>query len=349
MSHTVFGLVLILVSLITVAINKSYRQLSPKELKRRARNGDKTAKMLYKAAAYGPTLQILLSVILIVSLSGSFVLISSVLNAWVSLIVIVILLCIVFLWLPYSKLSSVGRHLSYWLSRPLAMALHYLHPLLNRVSHILHYRFKTIGSTGIYNEEDLYELLEWQKEQPDSSISPDKLDVMQHVLTFNHKLVSDVLIPRREVHLVNVNEPIGPILLEELHKTGHSRFPVYEDKQDNIVGTLYIGDLLSKAKEDGKLKDVVKHDTKYVHEDYRLGEVLKAFSTTKQHLFVVVNSFEEFVGIVTIGDILSQLLGVSLTDDFDDYENLRAVAASRAKIEHTKHQKEASETTEVIQ
>jgi len=148
---------------------------------------------------------------------------------------------------------------------------------------------------------------------------------------------------------VNVNEPIGPILLEELHKTGHSRFPVYEDKQDNIVGTLYIGDLLSKAKEDGKLKDVVKHDTKYVHEDYRLGEVLKAFSTTKQHLFVVVNSFEEFVGIVTIGDILSQLLGVSLTDDFDDYENLRAVAASRAKIEHTKHQKEASETTEVIQ
>jgi CBS domain containing-hemolysin-like protein len=74
-----------------------------------------------------------------------------------------------------------------------------------------------------------------------------------------------------------------------------------------------------------------------VHEDFTLYQALQAFLKTKHHLFLVVNSFEELVGILTIEDVLEQMIGKPIVDEFDRYDDLRAVAAAAAKKDHVNH------------
>ena len=69
----------------------------------------------------------------------------------------------------------------------------------------------------------------------------------------------------------------------------------------------------------------------YVNEEKQLDHALQAFLKTKHHLFIVVNGFEEIVGILTIEDVLEEVLGKEIVDEFDQYEDLRAVAALQAK------------------
>src|SRR6185437_14778852 len=166
-----------------------------------------------------------------------------------------------------------------------------------------------------------------------------------HALTFSEKSVYDCMVPRREVRTVSSEESISPVVIRELHDSGYSRFPVYGDKLDHFVGTLYLRDLID-LKASGNVKDVMEHAVYYVHEEYPLEQALHAFLKTKHHLFIVVNKFEEYVGIITIEDIIEQILGCKIVDEFDAYDDLRAVAADHARHEHKAHKQEGEEPVE---
>jgi magnesium and cobalt transporter len=132
----------------------------------------------------------------------------------------------------------------------------------------------------------------------------------------------------------------------ELHASGHSRFPVYEVKKDNIVGVLYLHDLVA-TKRSGTVSNIMRRKVTYVHEDFTLYQTLQAFIKTKQHLFIVVNSFEEYVGIITIEDVLERVIGKLIVDEFDRYDDLRAVAAAAAHKDHAATEKlHAPETSD---
>jgi len=124
--------------------------------------------------------------------------------------------------------------------------------------------------------------------------------------------------------------------MDELHASGHSRFPVYQDKPDNVIGLLYARDLIN-AHASGQVRNLMKKRVLYIHEDQTLSQALQAFLKTHHHLFIVVNSFEEKVGVVTLEDIVEQIIGKPVVDEFDKYDDLRAVAAHSAKIEHQKN------------
>jgi CBS domain containing-hemolysin-like protein len=154
------------------------------------------------------------------------------------------------------------------------------------------------------------------------------------------------MVPRREVRTVSAEEAISPVVIRELHDSGYSRFPVHGEKSEQFIGTLYLKDLIN-LKATGKVKDVMEHAVYYVHEEYPLEQALHAFLKTKHHLFIVVNKFEEYVGIITIEDILEQILGCKIIDEFDAYDDLRAVATDHARHEHKEHKKEGEEPPEV--
>ena len=189
-------------------------------------------------------------------------------------------------------------------------------------------------------------LLEKQKMQPDNRIPVGEIDLLSHALTFGDKMVSDALVPKRIISTVSADEAIGPVLMGELHASGYSRFPVFETKRDNIIGVLYLHDLVV-MKQSGTVRDVMRHKLTYVHEDFSLYQTLQAFIKTKQHLFIVVNSFEEYVGIITIEDVLERVIGKLIVDEFDRYDDLRAVATAAAHKDHTATKaSHASETTD---
>lgn len=344
MISLILGLLCALVALSFLSLLKTYQHIPAKEVKRMARAGDQTARMLYKPIAYGTSLSTMLWIIIGIAIALSIVLLANSLPFWAALLCAAVVIWGGFAWLPSGDLSNMGVWLARKGAEPLAWILGRLHPILSRIIAFVRKHRHVVFHTGLYEKSDLVELLQAQKDQPDNRIAPGEIELLTHALSFGDKLVSDVLIPKRVVDTVSADETIGPVLTDELHKSGHSRFPVYDGKRDNIVGILYLRDLIMNKKT-GSVRSVMKPHLSYVHEDFTLYQTLEAFIKTQQHLFMVVNEFEEFVGIITIEDVIEQMVGKVIMDEFDTYEDLRAVAAKAAKKDHAKHEEIKPEAT----
>jgi CBS domain containing-hemolysin-like protein len=344
----IFGLLCAGIALSTLSLLKTYQHIPAREVKRMARAGDATASVLYKPISYGANLPVVLWVVVGVSFGLSVVLLGQTLPFWLALLAALILVWGGFVWIPTGDLTGLGVWLARTLAGPLTWLLDRLNKPLSRVVQFVRAHRPVTFHTGLFEKSDLVELLEAQKNQPDTRITAGEIDLLTHALSFGDKQVESVLIPKRIVNMVSADETIGPILMEELHKSGHSRFPVYDGKKDNIVGILYLRDLIMNKKQ-GSVRSVMKPHLTYVHEDFTLYQTLQAFIRTKQHLFLVVNEFEEFVGIITIEDVLEQIVGKLIMDEFDSYDDLRAVAAKAAAKEHVEHEKADTEPSEVVE
>jgi CBS domain containing-hemolysin-like protein len=345
----IVALILLGLALFGIALRKTYDYLPRKELKRQARSGDKVAKTLYRAVAYGPSLRLLLWLFIGVMASAGLVLfVRLTASPFLAFAAVAALLWYGFVWMPTVRISSVGARLVVLVTPLIAWLLNYLHPLFAKVSRIGQSRRAGMFHTGLYEREDLVDLLELQRGLEGNRISDAEIDMAIHALTFGERTVGEIVIPRRVVKMVGADDVIGPILMDELHDCGYSRFPVYSGNQDTLISMLYLRDLIG-AKHGGKVRDIARPEVYFVHEDQSLYQVLHAFIRTKHHLFIVVNSFEEFVGIVTIEDVLEQAIGHKIEDEFDKYDDMRAVAHSLAKVEHDSHKAVPETVTEVVE
>jgi CBS domain containing-hemolysin-like protein len=336
MLNFILGLLLAAASIVLLVLWRTYLHVPAKELKRLARSGDDVAVLLYQAASYGMSLQVLLGGGMVVSAAIALICLSNALGVVLAVFVLLILLVVGSTLVPSSELTRTSLFLARKAAPGVAWVLERSQPVFGRLGRLVR-RFRHVHvHTGLYEKSDLVDLLERQKDQPDSRITPSEATMMQHALTFGDELVTDTLTPKRVMKTVAASDPVGPLLMADLHKSGHSRFPVYEGESDNIVGILYLHDLVG-ARETGTVADVMSRKLTYVHEDFTLEHALKVFLKTKQHLFLVVNSFEELVGILTIEDVLEHMIGKQIVDEFDRYDDLRAVAAAAAAKEHKAH------------
>lgn len=334
-----FALILLTILLYGIILHKTYHNVSVKELKRKARQGDKLADSLYRVVGFGASLDIILWFIIGISGGLLFALLASKIEYWLSAIIITVLIWLGFAWLPNSYSTKLGRQIAGYSARPLHFIIDALYPILVRVEKLLIKHKPITVHTGLYERQDLIDLLQQQKGQLDNRISKEELIIAKGGLTFGQKYVRDVMTPRRVMKTVNVDDSVGPVTMEELYKSGHSRFPVFQDKKDNFVGILYLRDML-KTRTGGLVKSLMEPRVYYVHDESQLNEVLQAFIKTHHHMFLVVNSFEEVVGLITMEDILEVIVGKPIIDEFDQYDDLRAVASKYASKEH-KQQEEA--------
>ncbi len=160
-------------------------------------------------------------------------------------------------------------------------------------------------------------------------LSTNQKSLLRHGLAFGDKLVVDVMTPRSVIDSINADELLGPLVLNDLHKTGHSRFPVIDGDVDHIVGVLHIRDLLtlSPGKSSTTARKAMDSRVFYIREDQTLEHALSAFLKSHHHLFIVVNEYRETVGLLSLEDVIETLLGRKIIDEFDTHEDLRTVAA----------------------
>lgn len=345
------GLLLTGLLLYAIVLLKTYRHVSAKELKRQARGGDKLADSLYKVVGFGASLDIILWFVIGVSGGVLFTLLANHTGSWLSAIILTVLIWLGFAWLPNSQSTRIGRQIAKYSAGPLHSIIDLLYPLLSRVEKIILKHMPITIHTGLYEKQDLVDLLSRQKGQLDNRITKQELTIARNALSFGDKLVRDIMTPRRIMKTVSSSDTAGPVLMEELHKSGHSRFPVYEDNKNNLIGILYIRDV-ANARSGGLVKKLMKPKIFYVHDESNINEVLQAFIKTHHHMFVVVNNFEEIVGLITMEDVLEQILGQPILDEFDEYDSLRAVATKLAKKEHSQQNeavKTSSNSTEVVE
>jgi len=163
-------------------------------------------------------------------------------------------------------------------------------------------------------------------------LTGDEKKLIVNGLHFADKTVESIMTPRGVVATIAATEVLGPLVLDDLHKTGYSRFPVIDGDIDHVVGMLHVRELLTLGnKQSQTAREAMEKKVYYIREDQTLDHALAAFLKTRHHLFVVVNGYRETAGIVTLEDVIEALLGRKIVDEFDLHDDLRAVAAREAK------------------
>jgi CBS domain containing-hemolysin-like protein len=329
MSDLTLATVFLILALCGVVIRKTYFNVPPRELKRNAEHGDAVAVKLYRAVAFGNSLRGLLWLYIGFTAAVSIVLFSRELEVWASLLIVGPMLWISFSLIPATRLTSLGQRLTLLATPLIAWLLNYLHRPISRATEVVQDRYVQTAHTSLFEREDLVELIERQITQPDNRISEDELDIARRAVSFNDYRVADLLTPRKKIKTVMADDTVGPILIDEVHKSGESSVLVRESKKGPVIGSLPLSRLNLNSQ--GKVGELMDSTVYYLHENDSLSDALQAFFATNHPLFVVVNSFEEYVGIITIESIIKHLLGHVPGDEFDQYTNLAAVSARHPK------------------
>lgn len=184
----------------------------------------------------------------------------------------------------------------------------------------------------IDSKEELLHLLE----DTGNALTAKEKARITHGLSFADTAVRDIMTPRSMIDTIAAKELLGPAVLDELHKTGHSRIPVIDADVDHIVGILYVRELLTLDKKRSVTAAKAMDQTVYYIQEQQTAEhALAAFTRTHHHLFVVVNEYRETVGIITLEDVLESLIGSEIIDEFDEHDDLRKVAARNPRGNNT--------------
>ncbi|MDH5182604.1 MAG: CBS domain-containing protein [Gammaproteobacteria bacterium] len=175
-----------------------------------------------------------------------------------------------------------------------------------------------IGQALAGDPKDRDELLDFIREaQKQSIIDPDALLMMEGVVSVADMQVRDIMIPRSQMVVVerdNSAETFLPIIIE----SAHSRFPVIGENRDEVVGILLAKDLLQylrDGKQDFDLRESLRPAV-FVPESKRLNVLLKEFRQSRNHMAIVVDEYGGVAGLVTIEDVLEQIVG-EIEDEHD--------------------------------
>ncbi|MCA9328891.1 DUF21 domain-containing protein [Candidatus Saccharibacteria bacterium] len=331
---------LIALSSVCSGVIGGFLSLNHYQLKRKAQLGDEKARIAYPL--HGMGYQLLVSLLIINVAANATV--AVLLSHRVAGVFAVLLATATILFfgeiLPMLYLRKYVVAILAFTSPVLKKVVAVMAPVNRPVARLLD---KVLGQDAqlFYSKEELLRMFDTQKLAKESDVQIDELRMIRGMLEFGDKKIRDVMTPLRMVQVVAKDDEVGPVLMDELHKSGHSRFPVIsEPKHFNFVGTLYLRDLVGQ-KDTKKVKDVMSPHVRYVHEEESLDHALRAFLKTRHHLFVVVNNFEEFVGVLSIEDVLEEIIGKEIVDEFDRHDDLRAVAQSIAEKERKAREKHA--------
>ncbi len=166
-------------------------------------------------------------------------------------------------------------------------------------------------------EEDIRDLVDAGEEK--GTIDEEEKELINNVFEFNDKVASEVMKHRTEVFAIEINDDINEIL-EELDKNKYSRVPVYEENIDNIKGILYVKDLFKYFRTNKKIKiKEILRKAYFVSENKAINEVFKELQRSKVQLAIVVDEYGGTAGIITMEDIIEELVG-NILDEYDEDE-----------------------------
>ena len=158
--------------------------------------------------------------------------------------------------------------------------------------------------------------LEQRMEKGDREEYDKEQELIDSILDFSDKIVREVMVPRIDMVTIEESEELSEIV-SRVEEAGHSRIPVYREKVDNVVGVLYVKDLLPVlAGDEGFHVGELLREAYFVPEYKRIDDLFKEFQYHRIHMAVVVDEYGGTAGLVTIEDIIEEVFG-EILDEYD--------------------------------
>ena len=170
-----------------------------------------------------------------------------------------------------------------------------------------------------FSEDDVMDMLEVGQES--GALKEEGKKMINSIFEFDDKLAYEVMTPRTDAFMIDVNDPPEEYL-DELMELRYSRIPVYENDTDNIIGILNIKDYFAKAKEEGfgnvDIRGILRKPL-FVPETKNIDSLFVQLQTTKNQLAILIDEFGGFSGIVSMEDIIEEVMG-DIEDEYDSQE-----------------------------
>ena len=178
-------------------------------------------------------------------------------------------------------------------------------------------------------------------------LDSDALSMIEGVLQVSEMQARDIMIPRSQMGVIDIRETPDkfiPFVIE----TAHSRFPVMEGSEDNILGILLAKDLLRyyAGEEEFDIRDMLR-PVVFIPESKRLNVLLKEFRSNRNHIAIVVNEYGGVAGLVTIEDVLEQIVG-EIEDEYDFDEEVDNIVKESENLYRVKAVTEIDSFNEVL-
>jgi magnesium and cobalt transporter len=204
-----------------------------------------------------------------------------------------------------------------------------------------------IGAILMREPEDRDQLVELLRSAYERNlIDADALGMIEGALQVSELQARDIMVPRAQMDLVDLHEAPEQ-LLPQVIESGHSRFPVYGDNKDDIVGVLLAKDLLRYfAGHEVKLREMLRPAV-FVPESKRLNVLLRDFRRNRNHMAIVVDEYGGVAGLLTIEDVLEQIVG-EIEDEFDFDETEANILLDRNGMYRVKAQTEIASFNETF-
>lgn len=169
----------------------------------------------------------------------------------------------------------------------------------------------------IVTEEEIKMMIDEGEEN--GTIEQEEKELLNNVFAFNDIIVSEVMTPRTDIFAIEIDEDINE-LLDKIDEYKYSRIPVYEDNIDNIEGILFIKDILKVIK-DGRYINIREsmREPYFIPESKEIDELFRELQKSKQQMAIVIDEYGGTAGLITMEDIIEELMG-NILDEYDDEE-----------------------------
>lgn len=198
----------------------------------------------------------------------------------------------------------------YWICRPFIWLLNGFANMILKVLGL-----HTPSGAETYSSDELKYLVDQVRES--GNIEDTNYDIIKNAFDFSERTARQVMVPRTQVQAIDIND-YDANTLEVVIEDGFSRIPCYEDSIDNIIGIVHLKDILKKMRQNGTvdIRSIVR-PVSFVPETKRIGQMLKEFQVKHQQIAMVLNEYGGVEGIITMEDILEELVG-EIQDEYDN-------------------------------
>lgn len=302
--------------------------LNKEDLKRKADLGDVRARRIYELRENGNLLLCTLLIGNIMVNSTLSILLGSMTSGFIAGIIATLLIVIFGEIVPQAFFSRYAMDIVSRLVWLVKIFIFIFYPLSWPISWALD---KVLGEEipATYSKREIMRIVEEHHQSEDSDIDIDEKNIIKGALSYSSKTVYDILTPRTEVFGLPFDQELNLETIKKISEIGHSRIPVYNKDLDSIVGILYVKDVLFKGFEGKKVGDLARKNVIFVDFNKPLDDLLNAFKNTRNHMFIVLDKHGVVSGIVTIEDVLEEIIGAEIVDEFDKFDDLQKLAKKK--------------------
>jgi metal transporter CNNM len=310
--------ILLLFSALFSGLTLGFMSLDVYTLKRKARLGDRQAKRILPVRQKGNHL---LTTLLLGNVAVNAVLAIYLGSIATGVVAGILATSLIFIFGEIVPQAVVSRHAMFFGSHT-APAIGFLmkaswpltYPIAYALDHVLGKELPTL-----YSKHELMEIISEHEDAKESTIDQDEERIVHGALQFSNKPVSAVMTPKDTVTLLDANRVLDESMRSFIKDEGYSRYPVYAGSPRHISGILYIRDIIV-APFDAKIGEVCERGFLRVRLGEKLDNVLGRMLKHQQHMGIVLDEQKNFVGVITLEDILEEVIQHEIYDEEDEVD-----------------------------